>query len=133
PVLAPSPPRRSADLPFRPSDIPFTNAGQPVFHGVYELIFSPIRRCGEAISNDSMKKNLSDQFFGGRLAGRIALFLGVILIGPITSATAQETTPLVNSILDGVVLDAETEEPLAGATLQLEGITHSTKSDIPGR
>lgn len=46
---------------------------------------------------------------------------------------AQETKPLVNSTLDGVVLDAVTREPLAGATLQLEGVTHSTKTDGQGK
>ncbi len=46
---------------------------------------------------------------------------------------AQQTTPLVNSTLDGVVVDAITKDPLAGATLQLEGVTHSTKSDGRGR
>ncbi len=46
---------------------------------------------------------------------------------------AQQTTPLVNSTLDGVVVDALTEEPLVGASLQLEGVTHSTKTDGQGK
>ncbi|MGK6350355.1 TonB-dependent receptor [Parapedobacter sp. DT-150] len=50
-----------------------------------------------------------------------------------TSVHAQETTPLVNATLDGVVLDAATQDPLAGATLQLAGVTHITKTDSRGR
>lgn len=46
---------------------------------------------------------------------------------------AQQTTPLINSTLDGLVIDAVTSEPLAGASLQLEGVTHSTKTDNRGR
>src|SRR5690606_277594 len=47
-------------------------------------------------------------------------------------AHAQETTPLINATFGGVVRDAENGEPLAGATLQLAGITHSTKTDRGG-
>src|SRR5690554_1270213 len=50
-----------------------------------------------------------------------------------TYSMAQQATPLVNSTLEGVVLDAATREPLAGVTLQLEGVTHSTKTDERGR
>lgn len=57
----------------------------------------------------------------------IVLGLGVGLV-----ANAQETTPLINATFGGVVLDAENGEPLAGATLQLAGITHITKTDRQG-
>lgn len=80
-----------------------------------------------------MKLYLTHNHPTGRTTFRLVLFLGLVLGGWAPLATAQETTPLVNSTLDGLVLDAETQEPLAGATLQLEGITHSTKSDIQGR
>jgi len=50
-----------------------------------------------------------------------------------THLMAQDTQPLVNSTLDGLVLDALTNTPLAGATLQLEGVTHSTKTDDQGK
>ncbi|WP_353185549.1 TonB-dependent receptor [Parapedobacter lycopersici] len=65
----------------------------------------------------------------------IGLFVltGLGLVGQFPTVRAQETTPLVNSILDGTVVDSETGEPLAGATLQLEGITHMTKSDTHGQ
>src|SRR5690606_40438981 len=45
---------------------------------------------------------------------------------------AQETHPLINSTFEGVVNDAASGEPLAGATLQLEGITHAAKTDRRG-
>jgi len=63
--------------------------------------------------------------------GRFALTgLGVVVF---TFIHAQETKPLINSTLDGVVLDAETQEPLSGATLQLAGVTHITKTDRRGQ
>ncbi|WP_177181285.1 SusC/RagA family TonB-linked outer membrane protein [Parapedobacter koreensis] len=64
------------------------------------------------------------------LAGKMAAIL--LLFLPIC-AWAQETRPLINSTLDGVVLDVLTREPLAGATLQLEGVTHSTTTDREGK
>src|SRR5690606_42085410 len=64
--------------------------------------------------------------------GLICLF-SFGLLGGIPTVLAQETTPIVNSTLDGIVVDAETQEPLAGATLQLSGVTHATKSDSRGR
>lgn len=47
-------------------------------------------------------------------------------------ADAQETKPLINATFEGVVLDAANGEPLAGATLQLAGVTHVTKTDRRG-
>lgn len=46
---------------------------------------------------------------------------------------AQQTQPLINSTLDGIVVDSVTRESLPGATLQLEGVTHSTKTDAQGK
>src|SRR5690606_33958195 len=46
---------------------------------------------------------------------------------------AQETTPLINSRLDGVVLDSITKEPLGEVTLRLEGVTHSTTTNDKGQ
>lgn len=65
----------------------------------------------------------------------LALLLLVVLgsTNGLAPLHAQETTPLVNSTLDGVVLDAITQEPLTGATLQLAGVTHTTKTDRSGK
>lgn len=46
---------------------------------------------------------------------------------------AQETVPLINSVLDGLVVDSITKEPLIEATIQIEGVTHSTKTDEDGK
>src|SRR5690606_4102397 len=65
---------------------------------------------------------------------RYSLALTLLGLSPLVQTLfAQETKPLINSTLDGVVVDAETKEPLGGATLQLEGVTHSTKTDNRGR
>lgn len=45
---------------------------------------------------------------------------------------AQETKPLINATFEGVVLDVANGEPLTGATLQLAGVTHVTKTDRRG-
>lgn len=47
-------------------------------------------------------------------------------------ADAQETKPLINATFEGVVLDVANGEPLTGATLQLAGVTHVTKTDRRG-
>src|SRR5690606_5922629 len=65
----------------------------------------------------------------GRWAG-LLIFLGSISVS--LSAHAQETQPLINATFEGIVQDAATQEPLVGATLQLAGITHSTKTDRHG-
>jgi len=46
---------------------------------------------------------------------------------------AQETTPLINSRLDGQVLDSISGEPLAGASILIDGITHHTRADKDGK
>lgn len=57
----------------------------------------------------------------------------LLLFGMSFSLTAQETRPLINSTLDGTVVDAATKEPLAGASLQIQGVTHSTKTNNQGK
>lgn len=61
------------------------------------------------------------------------LFVFVWVVLGALHVEAQETAPLINSTLDGTVVDARTKEPLAGATLQLSGVTHSTQTDNRGR
>lgn len=65
-----------------------------------------------------------------KVISRIALTsFGTIVF---TLLRAQETQPLVNATFEGIVQDAATEEPLVGATIQLAGVTHSTKTDKQG-
>ncbi len=58
-----------------------------------------------------------------------SILLFTLLFAFFRFSHAQETMPLINSTLDGEVVDAATKEPLTGATLQLEGVTHSTKTE----
>lgn len=61
-----------------------------------------------------------------------AIFIGfaMFLSG---GAAAQTTKPLINSTLDGKVIDANTKEPLPGATVSIEGTTHKASTDGDGR
>lgn len=54
-------------------------------------------------------------------------------IAVFTLLHAQETQPLINATFEGVVRDAVSQEPLVGATLQLAGVTHGTKTDRQGQ
>lgn len=62
------------------------------------------------------------------------LFIYAVLISFLCPyvAVSQVTKPLINSKLIGKVVDSNTGEPLVGATIQLEGVTHSVKSDASG-
>jgi TonB-linked SusC/RagA family outer membrane protein len=46
---------------------------------------------------------------------------------------AQTTTPLINSTLDGVVLDSLTRQPIAGAAIHIKGTTHAVATNERGR
>lgn len=48
-------------------------------------------------------------------------------------ASAQVTKPLINSTLDGKVVDVNTKEPLPGATISIEGTTHKASTDGDGK
>ncbi|SEN86311.1 TonB-linked outer membrane protein, SusC/RagA family [bacterium A37T11] len=60
------------------------------------------------------------------LLGSFVIFLDVNCV------TAQVTQPLINSTLTGKVTDSATNEPLVGATVQIEGVTHLVKTDVDG-
>ena len=46
---------------------------------------------------------------------------------------AQETKPLIQSKLDGKVIDQVTNEPIIGASITIKGTTHSVTSDAEGK
>ena len=60
----------------------------------------------------------------------LAILLPILYV---ESAFAQETKPIINASLIGTVLDAETNDPIEGATVQLEAVTHSVKTDRQGK
>ena len=55
----------------------------------------------------------------------------VLLINPLFSFA--QTTPLINSTLDGVVIDSVSKEPLQGAVVHIQGTTHAVNTDKNGR
>src|SRR5690606_28622407 len=50
-----------------------------------------------------------------------------------TAVYAQETKPIINASLVGTIIDAQTKEPIEGATVQLEAVTHRVKTDRNGK
>ncbi len=67
-----------------------------------------------------------------REKGFLVLFLFSFLYSFYGSGQVT-TTPLVNATLSGTVVDERTKEPLPGATVQLEGVTHATLTDVAGK
>lgn len=61
----------------------------------------------------------------------LGILLSLFFVHPL--AIAQETKPIINASLTGTVIDAVTKEPIEGATVQLEAVTHSVKTDKGGR
>ncbi|UUW08495.1 SusC/RagA family TonB-linked outer membrane protein [Flavobacterium plurextorum] len=46
---------------------------------------------------------------------------------------AQETKPLIQSKLEGTVIDAITKEPVIGASINIKGTTHGVVTDLDGK
>ncbi|KAF2333584.1 SusC/RagA family TonB-linked outer membrane protein [Flavobacterium ginsenosidimutans] len=59
----------------------------------------------------------------------ILLFLLLITAG----IQAQNTTPLIQSKLDGTVVDAITNQPIIGASVTIKGTTHGVVTDAEGK
>ncbi|WP_269227668.1 SusC/RagA family TonB-linked outer membrane protein [Flavobacterium eburneipallidum] len=57
------------------------------------------------------------------------LFLLLLSIG----INAQNTTPLIQSKLDGTVIDAITNQPIIGASVVIKGTTHGVTTDAEGK
>lgn len=58
-------------------------------------------------------------------------FLCILLIS--IGVKAQETKALVQSKLDGTVIDAVTKEPVIGASINIKGTTHGAVTDFDGK
>jgi predicted amidohydrolase YtcJ len=50
-----------------------------------------------------------------------------------TGINAQNTKPLINSKLNGIVIDKESKSPITGATVKIKGTTHSVITDGEGK
>ncbi|HEY6141931.1 MAG TPA: TonB-dependent receptor [Flavobacterium sp.] len=59
------------------------------------------------------------------------LWLGIFLFS--FGIQAQDTKPLIQSKLIGTVIDKFTNKPVAGATITIEGTTHSVVTDSEGK
>jgi TonB-linked SusC/RagA family outer membrane protein len=58
-------------------------------------------------------------------------WLCVLLIS--IGVKAQETKPLIQSKLEGIVIDAATKEPVIGASVNIKGTTHGVLTDFDGK
>ncbi|KFF02650.1 SusC/RagA family TonB-linked outer membrane protein [Flavobacterium reichenbachii] len=61
----------------------------------------------------------------------IYTWLCILLIS--IGVKAQETKPLIQSKLEGIVLDAATKEPVIGASVNIKGTTHGVLTDFDGK
>jgi TonB-linked SusC/RagA family outer membrane protein len=68
-----------------------------------------------------------------RPAGRFFKLLLLLLLPLAVLAQTPDTSPHINSRLNGKVLDAITKQPLPGATITIKGVTHSVTTDIDGK
>ena len=60
------------------------------------------------------------------------LLLLFVLIQPAVICAQIKTTPIVNATMYGRIVDSLDREPVAGASIQLEGVTHTVVSDKKG-
>jgi TonB-linked SusC/RagA family outer membrane protein len=58
-------------------------------------------------------------------------FVCILLIS--IGIKAQETKPLIQSKLEGIVVDAVTKEPVIGASINIKGTTHGAVTDFDGK
>ncbi len=58
-------------------------------------------------------------------------YLCILLIS--IGVKAQETKPLIQSKLEGIVIDAVTKEPVIGASINIKGTTHGVQTDFDGK
>ncbi|MCW3120304.1 MAG: TonB-dependent receptor plug, partial [Chitinophagaceae bacterium] len=59
--------------------------------------------------------------------------MGLLLLTPLVIFAQSSTEPVINSTLDGRVIDAKTKTPLDGATVQIKGTTHKASTDNNGK
>ncbi|MBK0370230.1 SusC/RagA family TonB-linked outer membrane protein [Flavobacterium agrisoli] len=67
-----------------------------------------------------MKKNIN-----------ILIWITILFIS--IRANAQDTKPLIQSTLNGVVVDQVTNQPIPGVNIQIKGITHNAMTDMDGK
>src|SRR5690606_19380079 len=60
-----------------------------------------------------------------------AVLLFIFLLKQDLFAQVQ-SQPIINATLEGIVIDSISREPIEGATIQLEAVTHNVRTDING-
>ena len=61
-----------------------------------------------------------------------ATLLFFVFIGKQQLSAQIQSQPIINATLEGIVLDSISQEPIEGATIQLEAVTHSVRTDRNG-
>jgi TonB-dependent starch-binding outer membrane protein SusC len=61
----------------------------------------------------------------------ILSWFGIFLIS--LGINAQNTKPIINSNLDGIIIDQVTKQPIPGVNIQIKGTTHGVISDLDGK
>ncbi|WP_461451217.1 TonB-dependent receptor plug domain-containing protein [Mucilaginibacter sp.] len=57
----------------------------------------------------------------------------LFLIIPFASFAQQKDIPVINSHIEGVVIDSVTKQPIAGVTLRIKNVTHAVTTTSNGR
>lgn len=57
----------------------------------------------------------------------------LLLFSPFYIFAQDQTAPMINSTLKGVVIDLSTKQPLPGAVVRIKGTTHAVSTDPDGR
>jgi len=57
----------------------------------------------------------------------------IFLIIPFTAFSQEDTKPLINSRLEGVVIDSVTQQTIPGVALRIKGTTHAVSTDQKGK
>ena len=64
---------------------------------------------------------------------KLSRYIGLCILLISIGANAQETQPLIQSKLEGIVVDAVTKEPIIGASINIKGTTHGVVTDFDGK
>ncbi|MBE8726664.1 SusC/RagA family TonB-linked outer membrane protein [Flavobacterium hungaricum] len=64
---------------------------------------------------------------------KLNIYILLFLLSITAGLQAQNTTPLIQSKLDGTVVDAITNEPIIGASVTIKGTTHGVVTDAEGK
>ena len=63
----------------------------------------------------------------------IPVLLWLILLSPLLVTAQTDTDPIINSTLNGKVVDGKSSNPLSGAVVKIKGTTHEVLTDNEGK